>query len=166
MDNIYTNLDNFKEGIAGNLTLSISDHLAQFLIIPHSTNHIPKKHQIYTRDTKHFDRENFMLELLSVDWNQITFIEQRNPNVSFNSLFKTVDDLVDKYLPLRKVTKKELRTQKKPWITNEIQNQFKIREKLKRKFIKAKDKTKKEQYHNDYKSIRNQIVTLCREKKK
>ena len=33
IDNIYSNSTNFKEGISGNLTMAISDHLVQFLII-------------------------------------------------------------------------------------------------------------------------------------
>ena len=33
IDNIYSNSTNFLDGISGNLTLAISDHLAQFLII-------------------------------------------------------------------------------------------------------------------------------------
>ena len=34
IDNIFSNSINFKDGISGNLTISLSDHLAQFLIIP------------------------------------------------------------------------------------------------------------------------------------
>ena len=34
IDNIFSNATNFQEAISGNLTLPISDHLAQFLIIP------------------------------------------------------------------------------------------------------------------------------------
>ena len=34
IDIIFSNTPNFSQGKSGNLTLSISDHLAQFLIIP------------------------------------------------------------------------------------------------------------------------------------
>ena len=34
IDNIFSNTPNFSQRKSGNLTLSISDHLAQFLIIP------------------------------------------------------------------------------------------------------------------------------------
>ena len=37
IDNIYSNSTNFEDGISGNLTLAISDHLAQFLIIQEET---------------------------------------------------------------------------------------------------------------------------------
>ena len=42
IDNIYSNTDNFADGISGNLTLAISDHLAQFLIIQEES----QKHQL------------------------------------------------------------------------------------------------------------------------
>ena len=34
VDNIFSSSLNFSQGKSGNLTISISDHLAQFLIIP------------------------------------------------------------------------------------------------------------------------------------
>ena len=51
----------------------------------------------------------------------------------------------------------------KPWITSEIKNLIKIRDKMKRKFIRAKDSNAKERYQNEYKHLRNQIVAMCRE---
>ena len=41
IDNIFSNSLNISQGHSGNLTLSISDHLAQFLIIPMDYNFIP-----------------------------------------------------------------------------------------------------------------------------
>ena len=52
IDNIFSNSLNFSQGHSGNLTLSISDHLAQSIIIPMDYNFIPKKNNIYKRDTK------------------------------------------------------------------------------------------------------------------
>ena len=43
MDNIFSNSLNFPEMISGNFTVSISDHLPQFLIIPRVNYHPPKK---------------------------------------------------------------------------------------------------------------------------
>ena len=49
IDNIYSNSTNFNEGISGNLTLAISDHLAQFLIIPEEAYKIPLTSNIYIK---------------------------------------------------------------------------------------------------------------------
>lgn len=55
IDNIFSNLPNYTQGKSGNITLSISDHLAQFLIIPVDLSTVPRKSNIYKRDFKHFD---------------------------------------------------------------------------------------------------------------
>ena len=60
IDNIFSNSSNYEEGISGNLTVSLSDHLAQFLIIPEECHHSYKKQNLYTRDIKIFDQENFL----------------------------------------------------------------------------------------------------------
>ena len=41
IDNILSNSSNFTQGISGNITLTISDHMAQFLIIPEDKQTIP-----------------------------------------------------------------------------------------------------------------------------
>ena len=54
IDNIFSNSTNYKDGISGNLTISLSDHLAQFLIIPDECHHTSKNLNIFTRDTKFY----------------------------------------------------------------------------------------------------------------
>ena len=53
----------------------------------------------------------------------------------------------------------------KPWITSGIRISIRRREKLYRKFIKAKDEAIKKEYHNQYKDLRNRILNLCRQSK-
>ena len=86
IDTIYSNSVLFPDGISGNLTISISDHLAQFLIIPENYEYVCKKQNTYKRDTKYFDRENFVLDLLSIDWSTIIDLESDNPSHSYNLL--------------------------------------------------------------------------------
>ena len=71
IDNIFTN-DLNPDMKSGNLTIGISDHLPSFMIVPkQNQNHLPKKHNMYTRDTKNFDRENFILDYLNINWNEL-----------------------------------------------------------------------------------------------
>ena len=151
IDNIFSNILNFSQGKSGNLTLSISDHLAQFLIIPLDVGYVPKKINLYKRDTKNFDRENFFLDLISIDWSTVLRFENEDPNLSFNEYANTLNTLIDNYMPLRKMTQKEIKQQHKPWITKEILKSISKREKLYKKYIKAKDKDIKEDYHKKYK---------------
>ena len=64
------------------------------------------------------------------------------------------------------MTKKDLKQKQKPWITKEILTKIQQRDKLYKQFINAKDKTIKEVFHNKYKTLRNQIVSLCKQSKK
>ena len=166
IDNIFSNSSNFSEGISGNLTLSISDHLAQYLLIPEESDKTPKNKIIFKRDTKNFDRENFILDVLSIDWDKVTDINKGDPNESFNRFEATINPLIDKYLPLKKLSRKETKNYFKPWITLGIRNSIKRRDNLHKRYIKAKDNETKNNYHAQYKELRNMIVTLCRESKK
>ena len=69
-------------------------------------------------------------------------------------------------MPWRKLNKKEIRLQTKPWITNGILNSIKRRDKLLRKYIEAKDPTRKEELRTEYKTLRNRITyIICNSKK-
>ena len=166
IDNIFSNSLNFKKGISGNLTITISDHLAQFLVIPKKHPKIHKKQNIYKRDTRHFDRENFIADLLEIEWHSVLELDKNDPNISFNSFETRVNNIINKYMPLRKLTKKELKHQNKPWISMDIRNNIKKRESLYKKFVNAKNPQAKDEFHKKYKELRNEIVTQCRESEK
>ena len=82
IDNIFSNSTNFGEGISGNITVKLSDHLAQFLIIPEECHRPNKKQDFYTRDLKHFDRENFFLDMLDINWQEKIILCNNNPKYS------------------------------------------------------------------------------------
>ena len=96
IDNIFTN-DINPDSKSGNLVASISDHLASFLIIPKKNQqHLPKKHNLYTRNFKHFDRENFLLEYFSIDWTEELRFERNDANYSLGIFFEKINHLIDK----------------------------------------------------------------------
>ena len=67
IDNIFSDQLN-PDIISGNLTVGISDHLPSFMIcLKDNQKHLPKKHNVYTRDIKNVDREHFLLELLAIN---------------------------------------------------------------------------------------------------
>ena len=114
IDNIFSNTQNFSQGISGNITLAISDHLAQFLIIPLDSYFKPPKVEKFKRDTKNFDRENFLLDLLDIDWLDTIHLEKEDPNFSFQQYYQLINSLIDKYMPATKMTNKEIKRQEKP----------------------------------------------------
>ena len=54
----------------------------------------------------------------------------------------------------------------KPWITLGLHNSMKRRDMIYKKYIKEKNSDIKNEYEKQYKSLRNQIVTLCMESKR
>ena len=164
IDNIMTN-DIHPDLKSGNLIIGISDHLPSFMIVPKSTqNYLPKKHNIYKRDTRNFDRENFILEFLDIEWNKE--LETEDVNIATEIFFRKMNVLIDKYTPLKKITQEEFKRRLKPWITNEITNKIKDKNKLLSKITKCKDETQKVLLQNEFKNARNEITRLTRINKK
>ena len=87
IDNIFSNLID-PDIISGNLTATISDHLPQFPIILNMFGNIlGNKYNIYERDWSKFDRENFILDNFSVDWEDLLKIYELNADNS-TKIFK------------------------------------------------------------------------------
>ena len=82
IDNIFSNDPNFSQGVSGNFTFSISDHLPQFLLMPMENNQPPKKHNIYYR-SKTYDKEDIVADFLSINWQEILSVEKMDTNYSF-----------------------------------------------------------------------------------
>ena len=71
------------------------------MIVPKNTqNHLPKNHNIYKRDTKNFDRENFIMDFLSIDWD--TELGMEDVNETTSKFFSKINELIEKYIPLKK----------------------------------------------------------------
>ena len=73
MDNIFLN-DQARKYNPGNITMSISDHLPQFIIIETGKRDKPANKTAKTayRDYKYFDMDSFKIDLQGIDWNFAT----------------------------------------------------------------------------------------------
>ena len=166
IDNIFSNSTNFQDGISGNLTVAISDHLPQFLFINHeasaqASSSSPK----FIRDSVKFNKEDFLLDFLSINFDDI-LKKNSDPNTSFNLCLDQIDTLIDRHLPLRKMSKKETKTSSKPWITPGICNSIKRRDALYRKYLRTKNPIIKNNLKDEYKTLRNSILSVCKASKK
>ena len=126
IDNIFSNTTRFNEGVSGNLTVTLSDHLAQFLIIPESFNHKKNPNNLYTYNTKNFNEEKFMNDVAQIEWTITKLIERtQDPNVALDDIQEKVNLLILEHLPRRKMTPKEIKRKLNPWMTNEILRKIK-----------------------------------------
>ena len=154
-DNVFSNVFD-PDTVSGNLTATISDHLPQFAIIPNMFgNIIGNKSKIYERDWSKFDRENFILDYFSVEWEDLLKIDELNADNSTKMYLDKINMLLDTYAPLKRINKYKLKFKSKPWITLGLQKSISVKNKLLTNFINKKDPVLKEEFHTKYKKYRN-----------
>ena len=113
-DNIFSNSAD-ASSISGNLSYSISDHPAQFLIYPEfKTKNHQKQETIYKRNYNKDNLSNLKNELQNIDWSNVLKANQNNVEISLENLLETINALLDKHTSKKSMTKKELKTRSKP----------------------------------------------------
>ena len=137
------------------------------MIVPkQNQNHLPKKHNLYSRKCKNFDRENFLLDYFEIDWNNTIEVDKEDVNISLSNFMIKINALLDKYMPLKKVSAKDFKRKYKPWISNKILQQIENKNKIFKKYIKCKNADQKSQLKDQFKFLKNEITSLTRDSKK
>ena len=143
--------------------MSISDHLPSFLIIPVENRQLKPTNKIqYKRDTKNFSEDDFILDYLDVDWDSELQLEKNDVNFSTEIFFTKMTEIIDKHMPVRKLSAKERKQKTHPWITPAIIAKINMKNKLYKKFIKSKKREDQLQFNQ----IKNEITSLTRKSKK
>ena len=174
IDNIYTNIFN-PDIISGNITFNVGDgHLPSFVIIPNpNQNHLPKKHNFFKYSTKIFNNSDQSSkdvlastthDLGNIDWDHILH-NGLDANQSFDVFQNKINPIIEKIMPLRKMSNVEHKRRYKPWVTYAIRKSMRRRDRLLRKYIKAKNPARKAPLHTEYKSLRNSIIQLTKQSK-
>ena len=167
IDNILINSVEYLSH-SGNLTIQISDHLLQFVILEGFFKELaPKKINIFGRNYQNFNEREFNEALTNIDWDQILSVEGNDPNISMNNLHQHINYLLDEFAPYKKLSKKEYKLKSKPWINRNILTEMKKRDKLLHKYCKAKDKDSfyAQAIYEDFKSFRNSLTKMKRDSK-
>ena len=162
IDNIFTSEIN-PDIISGNLTIGISDHLPSFLVIPkQNQNHLPKKHNLFKRDRRNFKQDEFIMDFLNVNWDDVIEIDKKDVNNSMKLFLNAFNEILDKHLPMRKVSQKEFKRRYKPWITDEIVHKIAKKNREFKNYINSKDRASKMRHHLVYKAEKNEINLLVK----
>ena len=102
IDNIFTNMIS-SNPTSGNLTLSVSDHLPQFFIMPDiNKKSTPIKHNMLRRNLKNINPQKMLNEFSNTNWDEIINIEMGDVNFSCESFFSRFNNLLDNHAPLKK----------------------------------------------------------------
>ena len=156
IDNIFFNsIEHFT--ISGNIVYDLTDHLANFIILSNFGS-LPSNIKVYKRDYSKLNESTLISEMQSIDWHSI-FTSDSDPSDMFCSFYSTIFDIVDKHIPLKQLSKKELKFQSKPWITPAIKvSNVQVKNKLYKKYLK----TKSCYFHSKFKLYRNKLNHLLK----
>ena len=96
------------------MTVTISDHLSQFAMIPNKFGNIlGNKSKIYEMDWSKFD----IVDYFCVEWENLLKIDEPNADNSTKMYIDKINILLDTYAPLKIINKCQLKFKSKPWIT-------------------------------------------------
>jgi len=151
IDNILISSNTCKI-ISGNFSTAISDHLIQFAVLNKSVS-TPYEGKRTYKNWKKFDSISFADHFNNVNWEEYLCLENNNPNLSFDKFYDKLSELLRNHVPIKKLTKKQINKTKKPWITKDIIKLIHERDKLFKKFIRAKIKIKKATFTLNIKNI-------------
>ena len=131
IDNIFTNSKNFENSFSGILCTDSSDHFPVFYI---DNVYSVTKDVTYATRRSYSTRnvEKFKNDLCSVTWNDVMSVD--DPQIAYTMFFKTLSDIYNKCFPLRKV--KSTYYNRKPWLTENLKESIKHKNKLYAKFKK------------------------------
>ena len=105
-----------------------------------------------------------MRDLRNINW-QALEINRTETNASFTIFFDIFELLLDSHAFRLILSCSEAKFCLKPWITPGIQKSMKVKDRLQKKFLRAKDHIRKDALHNEVKQYRNYINILTRNSK-
>ena len=103
-------------------------------------------------------------EFISIDWNEVFTSESDATNVNslFQSFYSRTTEIIDKHVPVRKLTRKEIKSLSKPWITFGVRTSIRVKQKLYEKYLKSGNTY----YLTKYRYYRNKVSGLIKNSKR
>ena len=130
IDNIFST--NITDAVlSGNIYLTLSEHFSQFASVNRMAIDVIKM-TMYRRNLKKFSENSFRDDVSIQQWRQDT----NDPNLLTYDLVSKLDGCAERHAPTQKLTPKQIKLTLKPWITPEIQNLMRVRDRL---FERKKD---------------------------
>jgi len=91
----------------------LTDHLPNFSVFIDFAS-LPSNIKMHKRDYSTFAQQALISEIQSVNW-QVLFIDH-NQIAMFNSFYKEISSIIDRQVPIKELSRKELKVRSKPWI--------------------------------------------------
>ena len=158
IDNIFINSVNYHT-ISGNLLADLSDHFPIFFILNKYIHQIIK--QLFIKETMtNCDMSSLVNEMNMVDWS-ITLSQNNDVNAMFDSFYSKISQVIDKHVPLKKLTKNEIKFNSKPWITPGLEVSIRKKNRLFKKYCLNKNSYSALKYQK-YRNKLNKLLALSK----
>jgi hypothetical protein len=146
--------------ISGNIVYDLTDHLQNFLIFDKFTS-LPTNIKLYKRDYSKLNYSDLINDVQNINWDEV-FVSELDPSSMFLSFYDRISVIIDKHIPAKLITRKELKLNSKPWIMSALKRSIQIKNKWHKKFLK----TKSVYDYNKFKCYRNKLNHLLKLSKK
>ena len=156
IDHFSTNRPNFIS-CSGVIKIGTTDHYMVFRIRKLNANLSLIRKQIKTesRNMKNYNREAFLLDLQSIDWEMAISIASNDPNIKANKFCALFHSILDVHAP-RKIRKNTLKHAPSPWINPRIRNTIHERDRTKKRAEKDRS------LWPQYKRLKNWVTSELR----
>ena len=160
IDNIFFNSLEFAT-YSGNILYSLTDHLPNLLSID-SIHPLPLNKQSFVRDFSRFNKESLLSDFQRIDWHNL-FFGKDNINAIFSCFLNKSNQIINSHVPIKMLSRKEVKSKTKPWISLGLRASINIKNKIYRKFIRTRNQflyLKFKLYRNKL----NHLITLSKRK--
>ena len=163
LDHLYSNiLPNLVKTYI--IRSGISDHFATMAKVDCELNAKPENSVVMKRKTKLTAEEisNFNIDLKKSLNDSDSHVDVDCPNTRTAHLIKTYQELTDKYMPMRKLSRKERKYHQKPWYTKGIKISVNTRDKLHRKSLRTRAINDNRKYKK-YRNLLSRIIKISKD---
>ena len=144
--------------LSGNIYLTLSEHFSQFASVNRGAIDV-KKIIMYGRNLKNFSEIDFRDDVAIQQWRRDT----DDPNLLTYDLVSKLDACAERHGPTERLNHKKVKLALKPWITPDIQNLMKIRDRL---FERKKRQPENDHVREIYNRVRNRVSRQLEKSKK
>ena len=130
---IYS-LEHFS--ISGNLCYDLSDHLPKFLFVSKLSS-LPANIKVFQSDYSNFDKQALVTDIQSINWD-VLLRDVYEPSSMIDSFYNKISEVFDTHIPIKQLSRQELKSRSKPWINSGIGTSIRIKNGLFKKFLKTK----------------------------
>ena len=115
----------------------------------------------YIRGISHLNEQALVNGIGAVDWCE-TFDPVEDSSALFPLFYSKLSNIIDKHIPLKQLSQREVKIKSKPWITPGLSRSIHVKNNLYKKSIRSKSMY----YHERFKLYRNKLNHLLKISKK